>query len=226
MTPAVRKRFIQIGFLVLLQAVILFAASGRLDWSAAWVYLALYLALIGFNAILILPKGTELIEERAEIREGAKGWDKVIGLLTAIFGPAILLVAGLDERLGWPPQISPAAQIAAFVILALSYGLFSWAMASNRFFSVVVRIQKERGHTVETGGPYRFLRHPGYAGMLITYLSIPAALGSVWAYILAACGIIALIVRTALEDRTLLAELEGYQDYARQVRYRLVPGIW
>jgi len=99
-------------------------------------------------------------------------------------------------------------------------------MASNKFFSTIVRIQKERGHTVQTGGPYRFVRHPGYASLLVSYLMIPIALGSLWAVIPAFVLVINLFVRTALEDRTLQNELEGYKNYAARVRYRFLPGIW
>lgn len=226
MTPAIRKRLVQIGFLVLIQAVILFLSIGKWDWWNAWAYLALYLAFILVNAIVLLPGHKELVEERSQIGEGAKGWDKVIGIITGIGGFAILILAGLDERFGWPGGIRIEVQIAAFILLALSYALFAWAMVSNKFFSTIVRIQKERGHTVQTGGPYRFVRHPGYASLLVSYLMIPIALGSLWAVIPAFVLVANLCIRTALEDRTLQNELEGYKEYAGRVRYRLIPGVW
>ena len=99
-------------------------------------------------------------------------------------------------------------------------------MVSNKFFATTVRIQKERGHTVQTGGPYRFVRHPGYASLLVSYITIPIALGSLWACIPMALLVVNLFLRTALEDRTLQNELGGYKDYAARVRYRLLPGIW
>jgi protein-S-isoprenylcysteine O-methyltransferase Ste14 len=226
MTPAIRKRLVQIGFLVLIQAVALFASVWKWDWWNAWAYLGLYLAFLAFNAFILLGKHKELVEERSQIGEGAKGWDKVIGIITGIGGFSILILAGLDERFGWPGGIRIEVQIAAFVLLGLSYPLFTWAMASNKFFSTIVRIQKERGHTVQTGGPYRFVRHPGYASLLVSYITIPIALGSLWACIPMALLVVNLFVRTALEDRTLQNELEGYKDYAARVRYRLLPGIW
>jgi protein-S-isoprenylcysteine O-methyltransferase Ste14 len=99
-------------------------------------------------------------------------------------------------------------------------------MVSNKFFSTIVRIQKERGHTVQTGGPYRFVRHPGYASLLGSYITIPIALGSLWACIPMLLLVINLLIRTILEDRTLQNELDGYKEYARRVRYRLIPRIW
>jgi len=226
MTPALRKRLVQILFLVLLQAVVLFASVWKWDWWNAWAYLGLYLAFLVFNIIVILPGHKDLAEERSRVGPGTKGWDKVIGSIGAFGGLLILALAGLDERFGWAGAISLEVQIAAFVLLGLSYPLFTWAMVSNKFFATTVRIQKERGHTVQTGGPYRFVRHPGYASLLVSYITIPIALGSLWACIPMALLVVNLFLRTALEDRTLQNELGGYKDYAARVRYRLLPGIW
>lgn len=228
MKPAVRKRLLQVGFLFLFQAFILFAAAGRLNWGAGWAYTILYLAFLGFNAAMLLPRGgQELMEERSKVGEGAKSWDLyVIGTLTALAGPGTLLVGGLDERFGWSPDLPIGTQIVAGLIVTAGYLLFGWAMASNKFFSAVVRIQRERGHTVQTGGPYHFVRHPAYAGMLLFSLAIPLMLDSLWALIPALVLMLVVIVRTAMEDRTLQNELEGYRDYAEKVRRRLLPGIW
>ena len=97
---------------------------------------------------------------------------------------------------------------------------------SNRFFSTMVRIQADRGQTVATAGPYRYVRHPGYVGYSVSFFGMALALGSLWALVPAVLMACLLVVRTALEDRTLQDELAGYTDYARQVRYRLLPGIW
>jgi protein-S-isoprenylcysteine O-methyltransferase Ste14 len=99
-------------------------------------------------------------------------------------------------------------------------------MASNKFFSTAVRIQMDRSHTVASGGPYRYVRHPGYVGYIISWFATSLALGSLWALILVGLVMCLFVIRTALEDKTLLEELDGYQDYAKQVRYRLLPGIW
>ncbi len=145
----------------------------------------------------------------------------------ALFGPlAVWIVAGLDERFGWSAPFAPWVQVVALVAVALSYLLGNWAMVANRYFSSVVRIQEDRGHTVVSGGPYRFVRHPAYTGSLFGTLAMAIALGSWWALIPAGVDAVGLIVRTGLEDRTLQAELPGYANYARQTRYRLFPGIW
>jgi protein-S-isoprenylcysteine O-methyltransferase Ste14 len=226
MTPAIRKRLVQIGFLVLIQAAILFVAVWKWNWWNAWAYLGEYLAFLAFNAAILLPGHKELVEERSQIGEGAKGWDKIIGLVTGTGGFAILILAGLDERFGWAGTIPLWVQITGLVLLGLSYPLFTWAMVSNKYFSTIVRIQKDRGHTVQTGGPYRFVRHPGYASLLISYMMLPIALGSIWACIPLLLLVANLFLRTALEDRTLQNELDGYKEYVGRVRYRLIPGIW
>jgi protein-S-isoprenylcysteine O-methyltransferase Ste14 len=136
------------------------------------------------------------------------------------------VVAGLDQRYGWTGGLPLAAQIGALALCVLGYAVFVWATASNTFFSQIVRIQSERGHAVVTGGPYRYVRHPAYAGAILYELAVPILLASWWAWIVSGLSAILLILRTALEDRTVQAELTGYADYARQVRYRLLPGIW
>jgi protein-S-isoprenylcysteine O-methyltransferase Ste14 len=226
MSAAIRNRLVQIGFLVLIQAVALFASAWKWNWWNAWAYLGLYLALLAFNAFILLEKHKELVEERSQVGEGAKSWDKVIGIVTGIGWFAVLILAGLDERFGWAGSIPLWVQIAALALMGLTYPLFTWAMVSNKYFSTIVRIQKERGHTVQTGGPYRFIRHPGYLSLLCSYITIPIALGSLWACIPMALLVVNLFIRTALEDRTLQNELDGYREYAGRVRYRLIPGIW
>ncbi|MDH5174368.1 MAG: isoprenylcysteine carboxylmethyltransferase family protein [Elusimicrobiota bacterium] len=226
MTGSILKRLLQVAISTVAQAAMLFISSGRLDWVMAWVYIGVNVGIVVINALIILPKNPELIAERGQIKENTKDWDRVlIKLFTPVWG-STFVVAGLDVRFGWSPQPFLAIQLVALVFVALGFGLVSWAMASNKFFSSVVRIQKDRGHTVATSGPYQYVRHPGYVGMLTYLLATPLLLGSLWAIIPAGLIICIIFVRTILEDKTLLDELDGYQDYARRVRYRLLPGIW
>lgn len=230
LTPALRRavvrRFGQIGLLVFIQAVALFLAAGHWDWREAWTYLGVYVAFIGVSAALLLPRNAALVAERGEVQPNAKGWDLWLGIGFGISGPGMLLVAGFDERWTWSAPVTLAWQLAGLASIVLGYALFAWAMATNTFFSAVVRIQKERGHTVVTGGPYRFVRHPGYSGMLLYSLATPVLFGSWWAFLPAILLVIVLVIRTVLEDRTLQTELPGYADYARRTPYRLIPGLW
>jgi protein-S-isoprenylcysteine O-methyltransferase Ste14 len=141
-------------------------------------------------------------------------------------GGLIPLTAGLDARFGPSADFSLPIELAALVVILAGYALGSYALMENRFFSGMVRIQTDRGHRVVSSGPYTWVRHPGYAGALLTYLATPLLLDSVWAFLPVVLLLIVLVVRTRLEDQTLQAELPGYSEYARRVRYRLLPGIW
>ena len=139
----------------------------------------------------------------------------------------VFVVAGLDERYGWQPDIPAMAACglgSLFLLAAIAFS--TWAMTVNRFFSGTVRIQTERGHQVVSSGPYRLVRHPGYLAGVIGYLAMPLVLGSSWAYLPVLMGILVVCLRTYLEDKTLQEELPGYREYTQQIRYRLFPGIW
>jgi protein-S-isoprenylcysteine O-methyltransferase Ste14 len=227
---AVLKGVLQRGGQVLailfFYGAILFISAGRLDWPAAWFYLAIYVTTVSINMTIILPKNPQFVAERGRVKEDAKAWDKQVTGITGIFMIGGLVVPGLDIRFGWSPQFAFSVQASGFILLALGYTLFSWAMLSNEFFETKVRIQKDRGQTVATTGPYRCVRHPGYVGMILQLLATPIALGSWWGILPALCAAGMFVVRTALEDKTLQNELDGYSNYAERVRYRLMPGVW
>ena len=210
----------------LMIAAILLIAAGRWDWWMAWaVVAATALWVIGTGAVLI-PNNIALLAERLGPRKGAKSWDTTIMGIVGIAILAQYVVAGLDMRYGWSQGIGLEVQIAMLALVLLGHGLVVWATASNAYFSQIVRIQTDRGHEVATGGPYRMVRHPSYVGVILVYVATALALGSWWALIPGVLSAVLIVVRTTLEDRTLLAELPGYTEYAEQTRYRLVPGLW
>ncbi len=211
---------------LVVMGVALFWPAGRVDWWPAWAALAVMLAWSAATAAVILRFNPDLLAERLGPRRGAKPWDTAIMSSLGLVQLARYVVAGLDQRYGWTGGLPVAAQIAALVACVLGYALFVWATACNPFFSQIVRLQPERGHAVATGGPYRTVRHPAYAGAIVYELAAPVLLASGWAAIAGGLGAVLLVLRTALEDRTLQAELAGYADYARRVRYRLLPGVW
>jgi protein-S-isoprenylcysteine O-methyltransferase Ste14 len=217
------KRFIQVIMQIVLFAVLLFVSAGRLVWYWAWIYLGTYIVIITINAF-ILPN--DLIEERGKSKENVKKWDRVIMTLNIFPALGLLVVAGLDYRFGWAPKLNSWIQVVALVLMILGNAFFTWAMLANHFFSTAVRIQFDRSHQVATGGPYNYMRHPGYVGFIVINLATPLILGSLWALIPGAIMAVLFIVRTALEDSTLQKELEGYKEYAQKVKYRLIPGIW
>ena len=191
-----------------------------------WALVGIYALWVAANALILIPRCPELLVERASRRRDVASWDTklmaAIGLITLVK----YVVAGLDLRFGWPPLLPAWLQVAALVVAALGYALGTWAMASNAFHSMVYRLQEDRGHSVATGGPYRYVRHPTYLGTIAFELATPLMLGSLWAIIPGGLAALLFAVRTSLEDRSLQAELEGYEEYAARVRYRLVPGVW
>lgn len=224
--PGLGRWLVQTGVFVLLFAASLFVATGRLDWGMAWVYVGVLVANQVIVAIVLIPSNPELLAERAQ-NKGPRDRDRVLASIMALYGPvATLIVAGLDRRWGWSPSGPPALQIAAVLVAVVGVLLTVWAMAANRFFYGTVRIETDKGHTVATAGPYRVVRHPGYVGAILFQLATPLMLGSLWALIPAVLTVCVIVVRTALEDETLQDNLGGYQEYATQVRSRLLPGLW
>jgi protein-S-isoprenylcysteine O-methyltransferase Ste14 len=211
---------------IIAMAVALFWSAGKLNWWPAWAAIAIWVVTYTAMDIILFRFNPDLAVERLSPPKGAKAWDKTIMSILRLTQLARYILAGLDQRYGWTDGFPLAAQISALVLCFLCYALLVWAMASNSFFSQIVRIQSERGHVVTAGGPYRFVRHPAYAGMILFELSMSALFGSCWALFAGGTGAILLIIRTVLEDRTLQTELAGYADYSHQVRFRLVPGIW
>ena len=230
--PKNRLRMSKIGRLLRAFAIMgffvaaLFLPAGRLDWWAGWAFL---IAFFGSTIILSLwmrRKDPALMEERSRTGENVKSWDKAImGVYTVLlFG--MLVTAGLDVGRFGLSDMPAALRVLGWLGLLAAFGLVWWVMASNPFLSRMVRIQDERGQVVVTTGPYNYVRHPMYVGTITAMICIPMVLGSFWALIPAIMIDILFVVRTAMEDSTLMEELPGYRGYAARVRYRLLPGIW
>jgi len=205
---------------------VLFGGSGDWKWSTAWLLVAVFMA---FQALALrqMKRQPDLLVERSKMQPGTKPWDKVLVTLLAFVFPLFTwIAAALDHRFRWANLESIGWTAAGFVLVVGGGRLTQWAIAENDFFSATVRIQRDRGQTVVSSGPYAHVRHPGYAGLLAYTLGTPLALASRWALLPAALGAIVLIVRTVLEDHTLKAELDGYAAYAKRIRWRLVPFVW
>ena len=206
---------------------ILFGIVGRWDWWMGWALSGMYILWSAATAILILPVNPAMLAERAHPHQDKKSWDMVLLWMMGLLMIVEYVVASLDVRLGWSPQLPFILQIIGLIVAAFGHDfLLVWSMASNAFFVATVRIQTERQHSVTSSGPYRFVRHPGYHGTILLHLGTPFMLNSLWALIPAILTILVLIVRTRLEDKTLQTDLPGYTEYAERVRYRLFPGLW
>ena len=223
------RQWIRLVLAYLLIPAILLICGGDLGWWQAWLYsLLIVVAGIG-GRMWSEQRHPGLMAERQNIEtiRNAKAWDKVLAPLMAVsVGYPMVFVAGLDHRYNWSSEFPLWLIVIGFILISLGYCFATWALAENRYFSSVVRIQTDRGHKVCDSGPYRFVRHPGYAGSILALLGIVLALSSVWTLIPAAVALIIAVIRTVLEDRTLQDELPGYRNYARRVPYRLVPWIY
>lgn len=231
MTPALRrsigKRLVQMLLYSALLGAVLFASAGRLNWPRGWIYFGIYVAGISLSSLLLIRKNPEVIAARSKmVHSDAKSYDQLYLRLSIPLGFLTLIVAALDAvRFGWT-SLPPAALYPGIVLNVAAIVPTLAAMLANPFLETMVRIQEDRGHRVISSGPYRFVRHPMYVGMVLHYLSVPLLLGSRWSSLPAAACIALLVWRTAREDRTLRDELPGYEEFTRHTRFRLLPGIW
>ena len=202
--------------------------SWQWNWWEAWVYAAINILGFAVSRFLAGRRHPDLLIERGQFlrHNNPEPWDKILSPLLGFGGGMIPLAAGLDARFGPSAQFGLAIKILAIIFILIGFAIGSYALMENRFFSGMVRIQEERGHHVIRSGPYRWVRHPGYAGSLITYLAIPFLLDSWWTFLPVAVTIIIIVIRTRLEDQALHEKLDGYQAYAQEVPCRLIPGIW
>lgn len=225
MSP-ILKRIMQLLILVLLQTTLLFGSAGDLRWSAGWWYIGLYVLMLVGASVILIPGHKEVIEERSKGVKGGRRWDHLITQAMILPTLGTLLLAGFDERWNWVGSMPTWLRILGGVLFAAGYVLTLWAMSANPFFSQTVRIQSERGHKAINSGPYHFVRHPGYLGMTTSLLGAVFLLGSFWCFICFGIYIVLILIRTSLEDRTLMAELPGYREYASHTRFRLISGLW
>ena len=219
---------VQMLFFLVVLPLLPLLISWHWYWWEAWVYALLWILSFIVSRMLAARRHPDLLAERARFmqHEDAKTWDRLLAPLVGFGGGLLPLVAGFDALFEWSEPYSIPIKIVSLLTIVVGYCLASYALLENRFFSGIVRIQTDRGHQVVSSGPYRWIRHPGYSGALLAYLTTPLFLDSQWAFLPAVFLMIVLVIRTALEDRVLQDELAGYADYAKKVRYRLIPGVW
>ncbi len=211
--------------MVLVFAALVFIPAGRMDWTLGWIYVSAVGANVAITWACLLRWNPELIERRMRFQKGTKTWDKVWAVLYTPVMIAIYIVAGVEAR-DSVSSLPGAASILGLLIFIPGSTIVTWSMVVNPFFEKTVRIQTDHGHHVIDTGPYSYVRHPGYTGFVGWILSTPLILASSWALVPALLAVIGIVIRTALEDRTLHAELPGYPEYATRVRFRLLPGVW
>jgi protein-S-isoprenylcysteine O-methyltransferase Ste14 len=226
LVSGILARAATVVFFFALEAVLLLLGSGQIRWIWAWTFVGVGIVIMTINSVVLLRTSPETIAERGKPKE-TQPWDRAVSGLLAVAQYLLLpLIAGLDLRFAWTGELSLAWHLAGLLGLVLGYSLTSWAMIVNAYFSTAVRIQSDRGQTVCRSGPYGWVRHPGYVGFILQCLATPLLLGSFWAVLPGVLAAATMVVRTSLEDRLLRSELAGYSEYAVEVSYRLLPGIW
>ena len=215
---------------ILIQAIIFFIASGTIFVFIGWVFYGMYVISSSVNLILLYKINPELLNLRVKMQKGTKSWDKIIVHTCTVINFLYPLLTGLDiGRFHWTTLDATTLLIffiSGTILWIISVILGNWAMISNKHFESSVRIQTERDHKVINIGPYKHVRHPGYASVVTLYLAIPLVLGSFISFIPSGLYILLFMIRTYLEDNTLIKELKGYAEYSQEVKYRILPGIW
>ena len=214
-----------VAALVVVFAGFVFMNASRLGWTLGWIYVGIVAATLAINLFCLRLWNPELIRRRMRISKFSKTWDKVWAVLFGVAMIAIYVVAVMEAR----DRVSSAPGAAWLLGLAIfvpGWALAIWSMVVNPFFEKTVRIQTDHGHRVIDTGPYAYMRHPGYVGFAGWMLSTPLLLATPWAFIPAVISVVLLVIRAALEDRTLHEELPGYTEYATRVRFRMIPGVW
>jgi protein-S-isoprenylcysteine O-methyltransferase Ste14 len=207
--------------------VILFISAGTLNWLRGWIYAGLVSIYWVISTAVLARVNPEMLNARGSVvKKGTKGFDKVWVAIYPVLTFGNLVIMGFDAvRFQWSFMPFWLA-ILGIVILIPACVIGTWAMAVNKFFEWTARIQDEKQQYVCTSGPYRLMRHPGYAGAIVSILTYPLILGSWWGFVLSGMLTIIIVIRTALEDRMLQNELQGYREYANKVKYRLIPLVW
>ena len=217
--------FLAVMVLVIVFAVYILMYAQRLGWALGWIYAGIFAAAWMINLVCLALWNPKLIKRRMRLGKGTKTWDKVWTFLFALAVIAIFVVVNIEEREG-ASSAPGTAWLLGFAIFVAGSTLVIWSMVVNPFFEKTVRIQTENEHRVIDTGPYAYVRHPGYVGFVGWIISTPLLLASAWAFLPALITVLLLMIRTALEDRTLRYELSGYKEYAHRVRFRLIPGVW
>lgn len=210
-------------------AVIFFLVAGRLDLCRAWIWAAMTVLYYAGGLLVLLKVNRELLNERGNWnrKKDVKAWDRTMLLVFAgigLYSHTILMALDVG-RYGWT-SLNEWFILPGAILYTVSFFLIYWAMAVNTYFETGVRIQHDRDHRVISSGPYRIVRHPGYLGLILANFASAMIIGSALGFITATANLIVLVIRTYLEDRTLIEELEGYREFAESTRYRLFPGLW
>jgi protein-S-isoprenylcysteine O-methyltransferase Ste14 len=219
-----RRAILGLAQLALILALLLFLGAGTLDYWQGWAFLAVFLGASAWTTADLMRRDPALVERRMALpTTERRARQRLLQAFNALFFLALVLVPALDRRFGWTDTPSWVAILGDVMIAAGFYGVYR-VMRANSFAASTVQVQA--GQTVISTGPYALVRHPMYAAAIPLIAGIPLALGSWWGLLPVPLLLGAIAARSVDEERMLVAELSGYDDYRRKVRYRMVPGLF
>jgi len=218
---------LRIVTLTLILAALLFGSAGTLKWPEAWIFLAIVLAISIPSSLALKRRDPQLFRDRMGYdKKKPETYDKFILSFYTLFILILFLVPGLDAvRFTWS-FVPFYFKVVGFALLFVAFFVMAAVIKANPYLSSIVEVREDKGQKLITTGPYRYVRHPWYVGIIIWFYSIPLALGSWYDLIPAVCLTIIIIIRTKIEDRVMHRDLPGYGDYAQKTRYRLLPFVW
>ena len=223
----IAKLLLQNTFFVTALGALLFASAGTLHWPAAWTFLAVSATLGPACGLWLAKTDPALLAERMRptFQADQPAADKKFMLVFILVMLIWLVAIGLDrrEQASHVPLVLQGLGLAMYL---LSTAFIMWVFRENSFAAPVVKVQAARHHHVISSGPYAFVRHPMYSGMMLFFFGVPLLLGSWWGVAIAPVFTVLFGIRARIEERALIEGLPGYADYAERVRYRLVPGLW
>ena len=211
---------------LVVSSAILFWIAGDWTWAGGWLYVALQVVNTILTYCMLFADRPDLLIRRQSMGEGTPTWDKVLAPLMAFSTLIISLVSAVGIRFTGEMAVPAWLLLVAFLCMTTGHILTIQSMRQNDFFEGSVRIQEEYDHKVVTGGPYQFVRHPGYLGLLLYNALLPVVLTSAWGFAGVGFFLIVLFWRTAREDKYLWEHLPGYDEFTKQTPWRLIPGLW
>jgi protein-S-isoprenylcysteine O-methyltransferase Ste14 len=221
--------FVNVLMTALFFPAIILLLAGNWRWVEGWIFALWIVTMINFSLIYTYLKDPALLTERTQVpgTGNQKPWDRVLMIFILLLAVTWLVIIPLDaKRFSWSPVFPLWLKILGGVVLIPALYFIERATIDNTFLSARVRIQSERKQQVITTGIYSFVRHPLYLGVALTMIGVPLLVGSLYGFLLSLIGILTIVVRIVGEEKMLIEELEGYNEYKQKVKYRLIPFIW
>ena len=220
---SITKMLIQVTFGFIIYGAIFFIPAGSLEWLEAWVFLIISFLYVLVVVFYFWKRDPSILVSRSKVKP-EKGFDMIFFLLAGLAFLAMFLLSAMDFRSGISATVFPGIKALGFILVVATYLIVFFVMRENSYASKSIRVEEDQ--KVISSGPYAYVRHPMYSGFILMYLGFPLAFGSLISLPFAIFSIILLAVRSYYEEKALIKDLPGYEEYTKRVKYRLIPKIW